>query len=43
MAWSSATSRIGPSQFDVVRASTHIFNTEEDVNRLCSAIRKKFA
>ena len=32
-----------PIQFDVVRASTHIFNTEEDVNRLCSAIRKKIA
>ena len=32
-----------PIQFDVVRASTHIFNTEEDVNRLCAAIRKKLA
>lgn len=32
-----------PIQFDVVRASTHIFNTEEDVNRLCQAIRKKLA
>ena len=32
-----------PIQFDVVRASTHIFNTEEDVNRLAAAIRKKLA
>jgi isopenicillin-N epimerase len=32
-----------PIQFDVVRASTHVFNTEEDVLRLCAAIRKKLA
>jgi len=32
-----------PIRFDVVRASTHIFNTEEDVNRLAAAIRKKLA
>lgn len=32
-----------PIRFDVVRASTHIFNTEEDVNRLTAAIRKKLA
>ena len=32
-----------PIEFDVVRASTHIFNTEEDVNRLAAAIRKKLA
>ena len=32
-----------PIRFDVVRASTHIFNTEEDVNRLAAASRKKLA
>ncbi len=32
-----------PIQFDVVRASTHVFNTEEDVDRLCAAVRKKLA
>ena len=32
-----------PINFDVVRASTHIFNTEEDVNRLTAAVRKKLA
>ncbi|MBX7186676.1 MAG: aminotransferase class V-fold PLP-dependent enzyme [Vicinamibacteria bacterium] len=32
-----------PIGFDVVRASTHVFNTEEDVNRLAAAIRKKLA
>ena len=32
-----------PISFDVVRASTHIFNTEEDVNRLTAAVRKKLA